>query len=93
MGMLILIMMQIKLVTKEVEISVPLKYLSNFWRTLDIPSINCEVNLISDFVITDMPKQVITPPQGDNPAVSDNFPTNATFIITDTKLCIPVVTL
>ena len=26
---------------------VPLKYLSNFWRTLEMPLINCEVNLIS----------------------------------------------
>ena len=31
--------------TKNVEITVPLKYLSNFWRTLEIPLINCEVNL------------------------------------------------
>ena len=26
---------------------VPLKYLSNFWRTLEMPLINCEVELIS----------------------------------------------
>ena len=33
--------------TKEnVETVVPLKYLSNFWRTLDMPLINCEVSLI-----------------------------------------------
>ena len=32
--------------TKDVEIMVPLKYLSNFWRTLEVPLINCEVNLI-----------------------------------------------
>ena len=25
---------------------VPLKYLSNFWRTLEIPLINCEINFI-----------------------------------------------
>ena len=25
---------------------VPLKYLSNFWRTLELPLINCEVNFI-----------------------------------------------
>ena len=31
---------------KEVRIVVPLKHLNNFWRTLDIPLINCEVNLI-----------------------------------------------
>ena len=32
--------------TKAIEIIVPLKYLSNFWRTLEMPLINCEVNLI-----------------------------------------------
>ena len=31
---------------KEVEIAVPLKYLNNLWRTLQIPLINCEINLI-----------------------------------------------
>ena len=30
----------------NVEIMVPLKYLSNFWRTLEMALINCEVNLI-----------------------------------------------
>ena len=30
---------------KDVEIMVPLKYLSNFWRTLEMPLINCEVSL------------------------------------------------
>ena len=32
--------------TKNVEIMVPLRYLSNFWRTLETLLINCEVNLI-----------------------------------------------
>ena len=32
--------------TKDVEIVAPLKYLSNFWRTLEMPLIICEVNLI-----------------------------------------------
>ena len=31
---------------KNVEIMVPVKYLSNFWRTLEMSLINCEVNLI-----------------------------------------------
>ena len=31
--------------TKEVELSVPLKHLSNFGRTIDMPLINCEVSL------------------------------------------------
>ena len=32
--------------TKDVKIMVPLKYLTNFWRTLEILLINCEINLI-----------------------------------------------
>ena len=31
--------------TRNVEIMVALKYLSNFWRTLEMPLINCEINL------------------------------------------------
>ena len=30
----------------HVEIMVPLKYLSNFWRTLEMPLVNCEIELI-----------------------------------------------
>ena len=41
---------------KDLEIMVLLKFLSNFWRTLEMPLINCEVNLIltwsSTFAIT-----------------------------------------
>ena len=32
--------------TKDAEIAVALKYLSNFWSTLEMPLINCEINLI-----------------------------------------------
>ena len=32
--------------TKDVEIIVPLKYLNNFWKTLEMPLISCEVNFI-----------------------------------------------
>ena len=31
--------------TKDLEIMVPLKYLSNFWRTLEMPLINCKITL------------------------------------------------
>ena len=31
---------------KDVEIMVPLKYSSNFWRTMEIPLINCEISLM-----------------------------------------------
>ena len=67
--------------TKDVEIMVPLKYLSNFWRTLEMPLINCEVNLIFTWSSTCV--LVATGVQNQN----------ATFAITDTKLYVPVVTL
>ena len=83
--------------TKEVEIAVPLKDLGNFWRTLDIPLINCEVSLTlswsANCVNTSLEKRLVTAAQVDNSEVLDDYPTGATFRMTDTKLCIPVVTL
>ena len=32
-------------VFKNVKIAVPLKYLSNFWRSLEMPLINCKIHL------------------------------------------------
>ena len=66
---------------KNVEIMVPLAYLSVSWRSLELPLINCEVNLI----LTCSANCVI---------VSTNVANqNATFAITVTKLYVPVVTL
>ena len=66
---------------KNVKIMVPLKYLSNFWRTVEMPLINCEINLIltlsANWFIIDAP-------------VSNQLPT---FAIADTKLYAPGVTL
>ena len=31
---------------EDVTIAIPLKYFGNFWRSLDIPLINCEITLI-----------------------------------------------
>ena len=88
MKLIILLMMQTKLIKKDIDIAVPLKYLSNFWRTLDI---NCEVPLIltwsRECVITIMERRVMTNTR------RDTSPTNATFQITGTKLYAPVVTL
>ena len=33
--------------TKDVKIMTPLKYLSNLWRTFEMPLVNSEINLIS----------------------------------------------
>ena len=66
---------------KDIEIMVPLKYLSNFWRTLEILLINCEVNLILTWSSTCV-------------IVSTNTTNQvAKFVITDTKLYVPAVTL
>ena len=67
--------------TKNVEIMVPLKYLSNFWKTLEMPLINCEINLILTWSTNGV---IVSTNDGDQ---------NATFKITDTKLYVPVVTL
>ena len=67
--------------TKDVEIMVPLKHLSNFWRTLEMPLINCEVNLILTWSSKCVLIATVNPNQ------------NARFAITETKLYVPVVTL
>ena len=60
---------------------VPLKYLTNFWRTLEVPLINCEFELILTWstncaiIYTDIVNQ------------------NLTFTITETNLYISVVNL
>ena len=81
---------------KEVEIVVPLKHLSNFWRTLDIPLINCEINLVltwsKNCVLTSKATRDGDPDADPAVATTDNT-TNATSKITDTKLYVPVVTL
>ena len=77
--------------TQEVELTIPLKYLGNFWRALNIPLISCEVSLElkwnKNCVITSLEQGDIG---GGN---RDNAPTGATLNITDCKLCVPAVTL
>ena len=57
---------------------VPLNYLSNFWRSLEMLLINCEVNLILTWSST---------------CVITNSTGARAFATTDTKLYVPVVTL
>ena len=81
---------------KEVEIAVPLKHLRNFWKTLDIPLINCEINLIltwSENCVITIKAATDAKPDADSAVAAVNNSTNATFKITDTKLYVPVVTL
>ena len=69
----------------NVEIMVSLKYLSNFLRTLEMPLINCEVNLIFNLILNWSADCVIIYTN-----VANQIPT---FAITETNLCVPVVTL
>ena len=64
--------------TKDIKIAVPLKDLSNFWRSLEMPLIDCEINLI----LTWSTDCVISSATGAKK-----------FAITDAKLYFLVVTL
>ena len=64
--------------SESFKIMVPLKYLSNFWRTLEMPLTNCKVNLILTWSST---------------CVITNSTGTERFSITDTKLYVPVMTL
>ena len=79
---------------KETEVAIPLKSLGNFWRSLDIPLINCEVSLTlrwnKNGVITSLRRRIV---DQNNPPNRDNSPTSATFEITECKLYVTVVTL
>ena len=62
----------------NVKVVVPLKYLSNFFRSLEMPLINCKIKLN----LTWKKECVLSTDDG-----------NAVFIINDTKMYVPVVTL
>ena len=63
---------------ENVKIAVPLKYLSNFWRSLEMPLINCKIELSLKWIES---------------SILSSSGTAATFTITDTKLYVPIVTL
>ena len=58
---------------------VSLKYLSNFWRTLEVSLFNCEINLILSWSA--------------NCVVSDTSNQETIFLIADTKRFVLIVTL
>ena len=61
-----------------VKIAVPLKYLSNFWRSLEMPLINSKIEFLLGWY---------------EECILSNAGTAATFKITDSKLYVPIVTL
>ena len=76
------------------EVVIPLKHLNNFWRSLDISLINCEVEITLTWTKNCVLADMTTRDAGNNNDPSAIVaPSGATFKITDTKLYVPVVTL
>ena len=77
--------------TKAIKLAIPLKYLSNFWKALNMPLISCEVSLElkwnKNCVITSLEQRQV----GARPR--NNAPTGASLAINDCKLYVPVATL
>ena len=82
---------------EDIIIAIPLKYLGNFWRSLDIPLINCEIILIlswyKECVLVGRALRNAPDPQPNPSIAAIESPTGAKFEITDCKLYVPVVTL
>ena len=80
--------------TQTIELAIPLKYLGNFWRALNIPIIICEVSLElkwnKNCVITSLKRRAI---DENNPPNRDGAPTGSTLAKNDCKLYTSVVTL
>ena len=70
---------------RNVKVVVPLKYLSNFFRSLKMPLINCKIKLNLTWK-----KECVLSTDADDATNPGN---NAVFIINDRKLYVPVVTL
>ena len=75
-------------IKKWVKIAVPLKYLSNFWRSLEMPLINCKIELSLKWIENCL---LITAEIGVNADATGAD--SATLRITDPKLYVPIVIL
>ena len=73
-------------ILKNATIAMPLKYLNNFWRPLEMPLITCKVELKLKWT-----KYCVLSAAG-NDNTNPN-PNNIIFTIKDIKLYVPVVTL
>ena len=75
----------------------PLKHFSNFWRTLNILLINCDINLIltwsGNCLLTQSKATRDADSDADPVVAAIENPASATFKITDTKLHLSAATL
>ena len=79
---------------QKIELAMPLKYLGNFWRALNMPLISCEISLElkcnKNRIITSLEdRQIDLGP----PELRAIPPTGASLAINDCKLYAPVLTL
>ena len=86
-----------KIVGNLVTIAIPLKYLGNFWRSLDIPLINCKITLTlswyKECVLVGRALRNAPDPQPNPPIAAIESATDTKFEITDCKFYVPVATL
>ena len=79
------------------EFVVSLKYSINFWRFLDLPLINCKIELdltwSRNCMTSEISRTDALAANPHNPARAATDTTGATFQINSTKLYVPVVTL
>ena len=88
-------LMMVKLVMmkiNETKLAIPLKHLSNFQKSLNVPLINCEVRLNLTWSKNCL-LVAVTERDAENDYPAIVAPTKLEFKITNTKLYIPVVTL
>ena len=83
-------------VIEKIEIVVALNHLSNLWRTLNMPLINCEVSLTltwsKNYASTDLIKRAANP-NVNSPVAAIAPQTEKTFKIPDTILYVPFIAL
>ena len=82
----------------NIKIAVPLKYLGNFWRNLNIPLINCEISINLSWtdkcvVVNKVYREPKAATATATAITKIESPTNVTFKMTGCKLYVPVVTL
>ena len=78
----------------EIEILVPLKHLSNFWRTFNIPLVDCEVEMVLTWSINcALADTTVRAAVNDNDSPTVVTPTGLQFQSKDTKMIILVVPL
>ena len=75
-------------ILKNATIAMPLKYLSNFWRSLEIPLINCKVEVKLRWT-----KYCVLSLAGTDNPIDNDINNNIIFTIQDTKLYVSVVTV